>query len=164
MGYPLWAVVNSNRTYPVCTCLPDNSVYWSDLMVARSIFCTVRRPNQINIRQGTIFLALSRQRANYDNSHGAFRLFTVPGLILGLFDRPHWLSPLCYIISRDPSFKLCQTSREKLNFKNVFPKVNSKQKCSCFQDILLLLKLFCLKMLSSSWNWCKVIHLWKSTM
>ena len=22
-----------------------------------------------------------------------FRLFTVPGLILGLFDRPHWLSP-----------------------------------------------------------------------
>ena len=30
---------------------------------------------------------------NYDNSHGAFRLFTVLGLILGLFDRPHWLSP-----------------------------------------------------------------------
>ena len=54
---------------------------------------TVRRPNQTNIRQGSIFLAKSRARANYDNSNGAFRLFTVPGLILGLFDRPHWLSP-----------------------------------------------------------------------
>ena len=31
----LWAVVNlnSNRTCPVCTGLPDNSVYWPDPMV-----------------------------------------------------------------------------------------------------------------------------------
>ena len=57
------------------------------------LYGTVRRPNQTNIGQGSIFLEQSRRRANYDNSHGAFRLFTVLGLILGLFDRPHWLSP-----------------------------------------------------------------------
>ena len=83
--------LNSNRTCPVCTGLPDNSVYWPDPI---TIFCTVRRFNQT--RQGSIFLAQSRRRANFDNSHGAFRLFTVPGLIPGLFDRPHyWLSPPC---------------------------------------------------------------------
>ena len=48
MHEPLWAVVNlnSNRTCPVCTGLPDNSVYG-----------TVRRPNHTNVRQGSIFLA-----------------------------------------------------------------------------------------------------------
>ena len=98
-----WAAVNlnSNRTWPVCTGLPDNSVYWPDPMVARffTIFYTVHRPNQNNIRQGSIFLASSRRRANYDNSNGEFRHFTVPGLILGLFDRPHWLSPPCMVTS-----------------------------------------------------------------
>ena len=96
----LWAVVNLNLNRacplcPVCTGLPDNTVYWPDPMVAwfLTIFCTIRRPNQTNIRQGSVFLAYSRRRANHDNSHGAFRLFIVPGLILGLFDRPHWLSP-----------------------------------------------------------------------
>ena len=95
----LWAVVNlnSNRTCPVCTGLPDNSMYWPDPMrlitTWMTIFCTVHRPNQTNIQQGSIFLAKSCRRANYDNSHGAFGLFTVPGLILGLFDRPPWLSP-----------------------------------------------------------------------
>ena len=64
--------------------------YWR--VLTRS-YSTARRPNQTNIRQGSIFLAKSRERANYANSHGAFRLFTVPGLILGIFDRPHWLSP-----------------------------------------------------------------------
>ena len=57
----LWAVVNLNlnKTCPVCTGLPDNSMYGPDPMVARflTIFCTVRRPNQTNIRQGSIFLA-----------------------------------------------------------------------------------------------------------
>ena len=48
-----WAVVNlnSNRTCPVCTGLPDNCVYWPNPI---TLFCTVRRPN---IRQGSIFLA-----------------------------------------------------------------------------------------------------------
>ena len=32
-------------------------------------------------------MALSRRRTNFDNSHGAFRLLTVPGQIIGLFDR-----------------------------------------------------------------------------
>ena len=41
---------------------------------------------------------LNSNRTCYDNSHDAFRLFIVPGLILGLFDRPHWLSPPCQVM------------------------------------------------------------------
>ena len=89
----LWAVVNlnSNRT---CLYRPARYVR---RVPACQIRGTVRRPNQANIRQGSIFLAQSRRRANYDNSHGAFRLLTVPGLILGLFDQPHRLSPPCRV-------------------------------------------------------------------
>ena len=53
---------------PVCTGLPDNSVYWPDPI---TIFCTVRRLNQTKIRQGSIFLSKSRRGANNDNSHNA---------------------------------------------------------------------------------------------
>ena len=38
-------------------------------------------------------LTYDRGQNSWHSSHGAFRLFTVPGLILGLFDRPHWLCP-----------------------------------------------------------------------
>jgi len=86
--YTLWAVVNlnSNRTCPVCTGLPDNSMYWPDPMVQ--------------------YVALTRLTYDRDqlSSHSPdwgltkqlpwrVQTFTVPGLILGLFDRPHWLSP-----------------------------------------------------------------------
>ena len=40
--------LNSNRTCPVCTGLPDNSVY----TVQTRSYGTVRRPNQTNIQQG----------------------------------------------------------------------------------------------------------------
>jgi len=64
-------------------------VYWTDPMVQYVALTrlTYDRGNFLDI-------VPSRRRATYDNSHGAFsRLFTVPGLILGLFDRAHWLNP-----------------------------------------------------------------------
>ena len=84
MDVSLWAVVNlnSNRTCPVCTGLSDNSLYWP---------CSVQ------------YVALTR--LTYDSGqfswHNGLTMTTpmarsVPGLILGLFDRPHWISPPWY--------------------------------------------------------------------
>ena len=82
--------LNLNRTCTVCTGLPDNSVYWPDPMVQ---YVALTR---LTYDRGQFSWHSPVRGANEDNSRGAFRLFTVPGLILGLFDRPHWLSPPWY--------------------------------------------------------------------
>ena len=99
LDWPLWAVVNlnSNRTCPVCTGLPDNSVYWPDPMVQY----------------------VSLTRLTYDRGqfswHSPVRGLTittpiarsVPGLILGLFNRPYWLSPPWSIIKQSLKLRCC---------------------------------------------------------
>ena len=94
----LWAVVNfnSNRTCQVCTGLPDNSVYWPDPM---TIFVQYVALTRLTYDRGQFswHCLVGGLTNNHDKSHGAFRLFTVPGLILDLFDRPQWLSPPCLI-------------------------------------------------------------------
>ena len=112
---------------------------------------TVRQPNQTNIRQGSIFLAKSRRRANNDNYHGAFRLFTVPCLILGLFDRPHWLSPPCKLLVQGtpstPQYSLVFLvlpsipSTPQYSYYSQFPSIPSIPSTPSIPSITLLSKL-----------------------
>ena len=90
-GIPLWAVVNLNlnRTCPVCTGLPDNNVYWPDPIVQYVALTRITYDRgQFSWHSPVGGLTETTPMARSD--------FTVPNL--GLFDRPHWLSP--------PSFRL----------------------------------------------------------
>ena len=80
--------LNSNRTCPVCTGLPDNSVYWPDSIVQYAALTRLTYDRgQFSWHSPVRGLTMTTPMARSDFLH------TVPGLILGLFHRPHWLSP-----------------------------------------------------------------------
>ena len=79
--------LNLNRTCPVCTGLPDNSVYRPYHMVQYVALTRLTFDRgQFSWHSPVRGLTMTTPMARSD-------FLQYAGLILGLFDRPHWLSP-----------------------------------------------------------------------